>query len=183
MNLSFITRYARALAVSTVVALGIASTAFAQAGRGPTTPDEQLRVLALAKTADSDPLATMASADGRWFEKWADDVPDYQFGPDKGAFWFMNNATKNDLKRMLRFQHTVTIAAFQLQHHISDPATNPADLEAKTLAGVEGLLRAYESMLAKQPDLHTAALDDALALQKRGALADFVKALPPMPKR
>jgi hypothetical protein len=176
-------KLARMLAASIAFSIAAISSAVAQANRGPTTPDEQVRVIALAKAADSDPLATMGSADGRWFEKWADDVPDYQFGPDKGAFWFMRTADKNDFKRMLRFQHTVSIAAFQLQRHIADPEKNPADLEAKTLAGVEGLLRAYESLVAKQPDLRIAAIDDAVAARNRGALPEFVKALPPMPKR
>ncbi len=160
-----------------------APPAFAQAARGPSTAEENARIVQLAAAADKDPLAVMTSADGRWFEKWADDVPDYQFGPDNGAFWMMNGAAKGDLKRVLRFHHTLSSAAFQVQHQIKDPKTDKAQFEAKTLAGVEGLLRAYESLLAKRPENRSEQLDQAIVLRDKGQLAAFVKALPPMPER
>ena len=161
----------------------LTSPAFAQQGRGPSTPEEQARVVQLAATADKDPLGTMASEDGRWFEKWADDIPDYMFGPDSGAYWFMTKAAKGDLKRVLRFHHTVSTAAFQVKNHIADPTKDPAQMEAKTLAGVEGLLRAYESLLAKNPENRSAKLDEAIEIRNKGGLPAFVKALPPMPER
>ena len=64
-----------------------------------------------------------------------------------------------------------------------DPKKDPAQMEAKTLAGVEGLLRAYASLLAKNPDNRSAKLDEAIAIRDKGGLAAFVKALPPMPER
>lgn len=160
-----------------------AAPALAQGGRGPSTAEENARIVQLAAAADKDPIAVMTSADGRWFEKWADDVPDYHFGPDDGAFWMMNGAAKGDLKRVLRFHHTLSTAAFQVQHKISDPRASKAQLEAKTLAGVEGLLRAYESLLAKRPENRSDQLDQAIVLRNKGELAAFVKALPPMPER
>lgn len=156
---------------------------FAQANRGPATAEEGERVVKLAALADKDPLAVMSSADGRWFQKWTDDVPDYMFGPDKGVFWFHNGVAKGDLMRVLRFHHTVSTAAFQLQKKIKDPMRNEADDEAKTLAGVEGVLRAYESLVAKNPDNRVPAIDDLIAVRNKGGLAEFVKKLPPMPRR
>jgi hypothetical protein len=155
----------------------------ALAERGSSTEAEHARVVLLAGAADKDPIAAMTSAEGRWFEKWADEVPDYQFGPDKGAFWMMTGAAKGDLKRVLRFHHTVSIAAFQVQHRIADPRKDPQQLERTTLAGVEGLLRAYESVLAKRPENRSEQLDHAIAARDKGTLAAFVKALPPMPER
>jgi carboxypeptidase Q len=150
---------------------------------GPATAEEQARVVQLALTADADPVGTMTSADGRWFEKWAEETPDFMFGPDAGAFWFMSGAAKGDLRRVLRFHHTVSIAAFQVKNQIMDPMKNPAHFEAKTLAGVEGVLRAYETLLVKNPENRSAQIDEAIAVRNKGGLADFVKALPPMPKR
>lgn len=161
----------------------LSAPAFAQQGRGPSTPAEQARVIALAAAADKDPLAVMTSADGRWFEKWADEIPDYHFGPDNGAYWFMTTAAKGELKRVLRFHHTVSTAAFQVKNQIADPRKTPVQQEAKALAGVEGLLRAYESLVAKNPDNRSAKLDEAIAVRDKGGLAAFVKALPPMPER
>ncbi len=168
---------------SLAILLALSTPSLAQQGRGPSTPDEHARVVALAAAADKDPLATMSSPDGRWFEKWADEIPDYMFGPDSGAYWFMTTAAKGDLKRVLRFHHTVSTAAFQVQNKVTDPRKTPADQDAKTLAGVEGLLRAYESLLAKNPDNRSPKVDEAIAIRNKGGLAAFVKALPPMPER
>ncbi len=182
MNRLMKTLFAAVLATLAIMA-SLAAPAHAQQGRGPATPEEQERVVQLAAAADKDPLGTMASADGRWFEKWADEVPDYMFGPDNGVFWVMTKAAKGELKRVVRFQHTVSTAAFQIRHHMLDPKKDPAQMEAKTLAGVEGLLRAYASLLAKNPDNRSAKLDEAIAIRDKGGLAAFVKALPPMPER
>lgn len=155
----------------------------AQAARGPSTPEENARVVQLAAASDKDPIAAMTSAEGRWFQKWAEEVPDYQFGPDNGAFWMMSGAAQGDLKRVLRFHHTVSTAAYQVQHQIRDPENNREHFEAKTIAGVEGLLRAYESLLAKRPENRSEALDRAIVVRDKGGLPAFVKALPDMPRR
>ena len=166
------------------LALGACILAPTQAARGATTPDEEARIVLLAATADQDPVAVMTSPDGRWFQQWADEAPDYSFGPDKGVFWVVSSgAAKGDFKRVLRFHHDLSAAAFQVQHHIGDPRKNDADMAAKTLAGIEGLLRAYEALAATHPDVRTAQMDAALAARNGGTLAAFVTALPPMPAR
>lgn len=158
-------------------------SSLALAERGPATVEEKERVVKLAAQADQDPIAVMRSADGRWFEKWAEQVPDYNFGPDAGAFWFHNGVAKADLMRVLRFHHMLTTAAFQVQKNILDPMTNAADMEAKTIAGIEGLLRAYESLLAKNPENRVQAFDDLIVTRQKTGLAEFVKKLPPLPMR
>ena len=125
----------------------------------------------------------MTSPQGRWFEKCADEIFDYHFGPDNGVFWFKVTAAKGELKRVLRFHHGVSTAVFQVQQKLADPRTKAADMEAKTLAGVEGLLRAYESLLAKNPENRSVKLDQAIISRNKGDLAAFVKALPPMPEQ
>lgn len=172
--------------VAALLALGacLAAPALAQSPRGPTTPEEKARIVQLAAAADKDPVGVMTSPEGRWFEKWADEAPDYMLGPDKGVFWAATSgAAKADVKRVLRFHHTVSTAAFQVQHQVFDPLKNEADMEAKTLAGVEGLLRAYETLVAARAENRTPQMDNALALRNSGGLAAFVKALPPMPPR
>lgn len=176
-------RLIQKLITSLVIAASLCAPAFAQQGRGPSTQEEQARVVQLAAAADKDPLGTMASADGRWFEKWLDEAPDYMIGPDKGAVWFMSKAAKGELKQVMRFHHSLSTAAFQIKNHISEPRKDPAQMEAKTLAGVEGLLRAYETLLAKNESNRSAKVDEAIAARNKGTLAAFVDALPPMPQR
>jgi pimeloyl-ACP methyl ester carboxylesterase len=124
----------------------------------------------------------MASSEGKWFKKWLDEVPDYTWVPDKGAFW-VSGAAKGDLLKVGKFHHMLSTAAFQIQHQIPDPQKNPAHAEAVTLAGVEGLLRAYESLLPNNPQNRSEKMDEAVALRNKGALAAFVKALNPLPGR
>jgi len=173
-----------------LVCLALALPAHAHTGRGPAMPEEAAHVAQIAQIAtasDRDPVATMTSADGRWFQKWSDEVPDYNFGPDKAALWLMNGAAKEELKRVVIFQRAVSTAAFQLQHHIQDPRKIPENfaesLDSVTLAGLEGVLRAYENMLPAHPGIRSAELDAALAARDKGTLVQFVAALPPMPRR
>jgi hypothetical protein len=178
-----IKRFLNRIHAALLISASLAVPALAQDARGPATPDEIARVEKIAAASDKDPVATMTSADGRWFRKWSDEVPDYNFGPDKAAFWLMNGAAKGEFKRVVIFQHAVSTAAYQLQHHIQDPRKTPESLEATTIAGLEGVLRAYENMLATHPDIRTAALDAALAARDKNMLPQFVAALPPMPQR
>lgn len=172
--------------ITTALVLGasLAASALAQTPRGPTTPDEATRIARLAVAADKDPVGAMGSPEGRWFQKWVEEAPDYQLGPDKGVYWAATSgAATGDLKRVLRFQHTVSTAAYQIEHRILDPFGNEAQMEARTLAGIEGLLRAYESLVAQRAENRSPQLDEALALRQSGRLPAFVKALPAMPSR
>lgn len=175
----FLKRFQAAVLIGACLAL----PARAQNGRGPASPDEIAQVVQIAAASDKDPVATMTSSEGRWLQKWIDEVPDYNFGPDKAAFWLMSGAAKGELKRVAIFQHAASTAAYQVQHRIQDPRQSPETLEAVTIAGLEGVLRAYENLLPAHPDIRTAALDSALAARDKGTLAQFVAGLPPMPRR
>lgn len=163
------------------LAIGLAAPAWAE--RGPSTPEERERVVKLADAANRDPIGVMNSPDGRWFMKWSEEIPDYMFGPDKGAFWMERGAAKGDLRRVMRFHHMLSTAAYQVQNQITDPEKNAAALEGKTIAGIEGLLHAYESLKDKRPENHSEELEQAIAMRDQGKLAAFVQSLPPAPKR
>jgi hypothetical protein len=160
----------------------LVATPHLQAGQSTLTPEVKARIQRIAQASDKDPLATMGSEDGKWLMKWMDEVPDYQFGPDPGAFWAMG-AAKGDLRKVMQFHHAVSTAAFQVEHQILDPRKKAEDAEAVALAGLEGLLRAYESLLPRRPENRSEKMDAALASRNKGELAAFLKALPPMPKR
>jgi hypothetical protein len=176
-------RIVRQLCAVLVISSGLAAPALALGGRGPATAEKIARVVQLAAASANDPVAAMTPAEGGWLEKWTDDVPDYQFGADNGACRMMTGAAKGELKRVVRFHHTASTAAFQVKQKIMDPRKNQGEFEAKTLAGVEGRLRAYESLLAKRPENRSEQPDQAIVLRSKGELAAFVKALPPMPER
>ena len=176
---SLVTKIVLAMVASTAVMV----SSHAQENRGPATAQERERVMTLTTLAEKDPMAFMSSTDARWFQKWTEDVPDYSFGPDKGAFWFFQQTNKSELGRLIRFYHDLYSASFQVKNQVLDAEKNPNDLDAKTLAGVEGLLRMYEAVLVKRPELRNAEIDRVIDLRNKGELAAFVKQLPPMPKR
>lgn len=96
-------RFLKHLQAALLIGVSLTLPAMAQNGRGPATEEEAARVVQIAATSDKAPAATMTSADGRWFQKWSDEVPDYNFGPDKAAFWLMSGAAKGELKRVVIF--------------------------------------------------------------------------------
>ena len=155
--------------------------------RGPSTEQERARVVQIAEATNKDPLGLMRSADGRWFTKWAQDVPDYTFAPDAGIFWFKTGMDKEEIKgdmiKVARFVHGVNTAAYQVQHGILEPHQKAEESLQVTLAGMNGLLTAYENLRDKSPDNRSAYLDLALEKRQSGKLLEFVQSLPPLPKR
>ncbi|MFC0350677.1 hypothetical protein [Undibacterium danionis] len=162
-----------------ILAISISSSAFAQ--RGPSTEEERARVVALAKASDLDPRAVMESEDGMWFLNWRREVPEYEIGLDKGAYW-AKTAVKGDLRKATRFHHLLSVAAFQVQHQILNPKKNPEDELAVTQAGIEGLLRAYENLLPRRPANFSKKMDEALKRRNMVDLKAFVINLPPIPE-
>ncbi|GLH74509.1 hypothetical protein GETHLI_30110 [Geothrix limicola] len=143
-------------------------------GRGPSTPEERAHVLKLAADADKDPLAAMA-AEGRWFDKWVDEVPDIMFGGEAPARW-CEGAAKGDLRKVLRFQYQLSGIAYQIEHQLLEPKTLEHKL-AIHQAALEGVLRAYETLRSKAPENRSEKMEEALALRAKGELPAFVKSL------
>ncbi len=143
-------------------------------GRGPSTPEERTRVVQLALASEKDPLTALAT-EGRWFDKWLEDVPDILFGPEAPARW-CEGAAKGDLRKVLRFQYQLGGVAYQIEHQIFEPKTQEHRL-AIHQAALESVLKAYEALLPKRPENRSEKMDEALALRAKGELPAFVKSL------
>ncbi len=143
-------------------------------GRGPSTPEERARVLQLAVEAAKDPIGASAR-DGRWFDKWLEEIPDIAFGPEAPARWCESNA-KGDLRRVLRFEYQLGGVAYQIQHQIPEPKTL-ADKLAIHQAALEQVLQAYASLRDAKPGNGSPKMDEALAAREKGDLPAFVKSL------
>jgi hypothetical protein len=63
-----------------------------------------------------------------------------------------------------------SMAALVIEH--PEKANDPS---AKQLAGVEGALNAYRSILRDKPEAKSAALETLLQIQSRGGLPDFIR--------
>jgi hypothetical protein len=154
--------------------IGVLAAPAQARGRGPSTPEERDRVVKLAVEAGKDPLGALAQ-DGRWFDKWLDEIPNITFGPEPPARWCESNA-KGDLRRIIPFEYALGGVAYQIQHQIAEPKTLDEKM-AVHQAALEQVLRAYESLRDAKPENRSSKMDEALALRDKGGLADFVKSL------
>jgi hypothetical protein len=166
----------RATQLFALVALfgALTTSALAQAARGPSTPDERARISKLAADSRMDPL-TVHAANGAWFEQWINDVPDFTFKPEAVAKWCVR-AARGDMQKVVRFEFSVSALDYQIRHNLADP-TAPADVAAVNLAALDGVLAAYETLLARDPANRSPKMDEAVASRNKGELAAFATAL------
>lgn len=164
----------RATSLLAALTLTLVTTAQA-ADRGPSTPEERARVVQLAAASDTDPLKAFA-ADGRWFEKWLDEVPDLMFGPETPAAWMEANA-KGDLKRVGVFKYQVSGIAYMIEHQIVDSHKAVEQRLAVHTAALAGVVRAYRALRDLKPENRSPKFDEALEKLDRGEFPAFVKSL------
>jgi len=147
-----------------------ASIPASQAERGPATAEERQRVVELAQAAQIDPQAAQAR-DGAWLRQWVQEVPDLTLDPGVVDAW-LTIASKPAVRDTLDFQYIASAMAAQISH------PDLADQQkASELAGMQGVLTAYQHLLRKHPQYRTAKLDAALAAQAQGMLETFIDTL------
>jgi TPR repeat protein len=141
-----------------------------QTSRPPSTPEERAYALRLTQKLETDPLSLDASAARAWLDEWWSDIPDFTVRPCN--LIDSPNHQSNPYADELYKQITFSEGAYILQ--------NPAkvtDWNAAFLAGVQGALRAYESILRQQSSAKYSFLDDLLAQRESGQLAATVQTL------
>ena len=140
-------------------------------GRGLSTPEERAKAINIARLLEQDPLAKDAPANRQWLLNWIIEVPDIHF---KSCVGLLSPGVGNQYRYSSEVNQQIifSAAAFRLEH--------PDHLRNDTgayIAGVEGALRAYESLLKSMPDAKLAFLDDLVAKRDHGELADHVAKL------
>jgi hypothetical membrane protein len=140
-------------------------------GRGLSTPEERVKAINIARSLERDPLGKDAAANRQWLLNWIIEVPDIRF---KSCVGLLSPDVGNQYRYSAEVnqQSIFSAAAFKLEH--PDHLRN--DTGAYT-AGVEGALRAYETLMKSVPDAKLAFLDDLIAMRDRGELADHVTKL------
>ena len=137
--------------------------------RGPSTPEERQRFVAITHKLEEAPLDESLHAEREWAFRWLTEVPDISAqictGPLGG---FLKKKYKYSSEIVL--QLTLSSGVFVIEH--PDQAQ---DASAQCLAGVEGALKAYQAILKVKPDARDKALDEVLDKQRNGKLADHVR--------
>ncbi|MDZ5636224.1 M28 family metallopeptidase [Janthinobacterium sp. GMG1] len=140
------------------------------AARGPSTPAERARVVQMATEAQRNPLAVQ-QRDGAWLTEWIEAIPDFTLPASALESW-LSIASQATIREAMVFQYLASVMAFQIEH--PDQAGQQS---ASDLAGMQGVLRAYETLL-RQDKLHRSAkLDAAQAARRHDRLPAFLATL------
>lgn len=141
----------------------------AQQKRGPSTPEERAKAVALAHQLEDQPLGPGAADARKWLTIWLIEIPDISvefcpsvLGPD--LVIKKNNATEISAQMMYS----------QLAFMIENP-DKAKDRTAVFVTGVKGALKAYQAIQKDKPKTQFKSLDDLLAQQQNGTLDGAVK--------
>ncbi len=140
------------------------------ADRGPSTAEERAKAVALVRGLESDPLGDSAFQSRRWLTQWLIDVPDISVNWCTDLMAPLLKSRKHPAD-VVSVQPLFSASAFIIEH--PDKAT---DQFAINTAGVEGALRAYETILKTDPKAHVPFLDDLIEKRGKGLLPDYVRA-------
>ncbi|HEY9500521.1 MAG TPA: hypothetical protein VIR01_02685, partial [Pyrinomonadaceae bacterium] len=151
-----------------VALLCCTSSAYAQK-RGPSTPEERKKAVEMATFLETNPLAKEAKEIRRALLFFLAEVPDITVSLCFNVL-AESKKFKGDYETELFGQSMFSQAKFIIEH--PDKA---ADELAVQLAGVEGVLRTWQAIKAAKPKAKFPVLDELLAKQQAGTLADHVQ--------
>jgi len=140
----------------------------ASAAPARSSPEDLQRFVSIARTLEQTPLKADARDDRAWALEWLTNAPDvtvdiclYALGRIEKNYPYAGEITLQDMFSM---------AAFVIEH----PET-ANDQTAQHLAGIEGALNAYRSILRDRPEAKSTALETLLQIQSRGELSDRIR--------
>ena len=147
--------------------LMLSSSAAAQE-RGPSTPEERAKTVRLARELETDPLGKEARPSRAWLFKFITTAPDLDIVVCSTLVEELLG-TEENYARELSIQPVFSQTAYVIEH-----PEKSNDRDATLLAGVEGMLRAYESLLKAEPKARHKFLDDLIVKRDKGELAAWV---------
>jgi hypothetical protein len=137
--------------------------------RGPSTPEERQRFVALTHKLELSPLDKNLYAEKKWAIQWIDGIPDITVSicpPIMGEdFLESRYRYMPEIMGQVAFGNIV----FLIEH-----PDKRGDVVAQYTAGVESALKAYKGILKADP-MVSRTLEDLLQKQSEGKLADFVR--------
>ncbi len=137
--------------------------------RQKSTPEERAKAVEVTRTLESDPLGKDAKELRPWLFKWLTDVPDITVSPCPGLLGPVFGSKKNYASEIF-FQTLPASAAFIIEH-----PEQASDKVLVNLAGLEGALRTYQSILKTAPKARWPFLDDLVARREKGTLEAYVR--------
>lgn len=153
-----------------VLTFGISGMTQNTPARGPSTPEERAREVAITRKLEAAPLDKSITAEREWALKWLIEVPDLTVSVCPSAMGKDFLKTRYKYSSNLVVQLTLSSAAFIIEH-----PGQASDKVAMYTAGAEGVLKAYAAILKDNPKDKWKALDEPVEKQGQGQLADYVR--------
>jgi hypothetical protein len=155
-----------AMAVGVALVCGLTPASAADAS---TSPEDRERFVSITRNMEKAPLKSNFEADREWALRWLTDAPDISVTVCSDP---LGGLVQSDYsyEGEIVVQYIFSMAASVIEH----PNTTN-DPYAQQLAGVEGALTAYQSILTEEPEAKSTPLDKLLQAQTRGELPNFVR--------
>lgn len=137
--------------------------------RQPSSEQDRTRAVETSRALEADPLSKDAATQRIWLIGWFRNVPDIHVkvcGSLLGPVLYSDK----DFAINLVMQLVSSAGAFIIQH-----PEKANDDQAVNLAGLEGTLRTYESILRLKPKARWPNLDDLIENRDNGKLAEYVR--------
>ena len=157
------------LLIITLMFLCCFSSAYAQNQRGPSTPEERKQAVEMVTFLETNPLAKEAKDYRKALLFFVAQVPDITVTVCSNVLG-ESKRQKGDYESELFSQLMFSQAKFVIEN--PDKANDEAAVQ---LAGVEGVLRAWQAIKAAKPKAKYPLMDELLEKQQAGTLAEHVK--------
>ncbi len=155
--------------LAAALALAVLAPAAAHA-RGPSTREERKRAVETTRKLEKEPLARSSMEARKWLFQWIVDIPDINVTSCAGPLDALRENEDDTYAQLLYLQSVFGMAAYQIENPKKEK-----DWVAVQTAGIESVLRAYDSMRKSDSELSYKALDRLGKARKDGKLADIVK--------
>jgi len=137
--------------------------------RGPSTAGERAKAIDLTRKLETDPLNPQAEEWRVWLAKWIDEVPDVIVPVCPGLLPQLLRSNRN-YAHELAMQVVYSSAAFIVEH-----PKQQVDQQAVFQAGVDGMLKSYQSILKAKPRARWYFLDSLIQMRDKGELKEYLR--------
>ncbi len=134
-----------------------------------TSIEDRERFVSVIRQLEQDPLNPDLVADRQWALYWLTEAPDI-------SVIACANTLGDLLEGDYRFEREIVVHyLFAIGVRIIEHPEAADDPIAQQLAGVEGALAAYRSILRDEPGAKSPALEEMIEVRDRGEMPDFVR--------
>jgi hypothetical protein len=151
-------------------ALLLASTPAVALARGPSTTEERKKAVEITRKLEREPLARSGAESREWLLRFIVEAPDFNVRGCSGPLDVLAKNEDGPYARLLYVQSIFGMASFMFEH-----PKKANDWAAVQTAGIESVLRAYESVLRADSEARWKELDRLVAARKAGKLRKLVE--------